>query len=54
MNLFNDQAVKIRKVETVLAGLFIAAMIFGAVCLLLDMADQAAVRGSVRICVQTK
>lgn len=49
MNLFNDQAVKIRKVETVLAGLFIAAMIFGAVCMTLDMMDQAAVCVSVRI-----
>jgi len=44
MKSFNGQ------IKTGLAGLFIAAMIFGAVCLTLDMMDQAAVRGSVRIC----
>lgn len=50
MNLFVDQAAKVRRTQNVLAGLFIVAMILGAVCMTLDMVDQAAVRGSVRIC----
>ncbi len=50
MNVFNDQAIKMRRTQNAIAGLFILAMIFGAVCLTLEMMDQAAVRGSVRLC----
>lgn len=36
--------------KTALAFLFILSTFYGAVCLTLDMMDQAAVSGSVRIC----
>ncbi len=50
MNLFKDQAVKLRKTESAIAGILVAAMLFGAVCMTLEMIDKAAVRGSVRVC----
>ena len=49
MNLSKNQAAIMHRVKSSLAGLFVLAMIFGAVCLTLDMMDQAAVHG-IRTC----